>query len=195
MKKKVLLLTSVFMGFVACQGAGEIYSSGLNQQTLSGSVTWGYQAVSGKYVQQNGLNFTAGFTDLFGQQWVATADFQNNNQIVFQFSSPNPSANIGAGDGYSIMQWQFWGFGFQVQNLQGVALPPGGGYPYDRSLPSFDNNDVWMGFDGLAAYAPYNYYAYQITPISTPEPTTSHTLLLGIVVGCVAVRRSKRRLA
>lgn len=191
MKTNSILLLGIIVGWLNCEA--QMNLSGLNGQTLYGICTspvYNYAVqnssdlISPMAVVQNGPEFSADFTDVFGQQWHATADFLDNYQIVFQFSSPNPNANIGAGE---IIEWHFYGFAFQIQDLQPAVIPPF----QNRSMPSFDQNDIWMGFNGFTAYAPWNSYTYQIVPV--PEPGTLTLLTVGAAAG--AGTRLRRRQA
>jgi len=192
MKTHSIILAGIVIGCLRCGGV-QIFS-GLDGQTLDGicEPTLSYiqnmqnssDLTSPIAVVQNGPEFSADFTDVFGQQWQATADFQDNYQIVFQFSSPNPSANIGSGE---LIQWHFYGFSFQVQDLQPVVIPP----LQDRSIPSFDQNDIWMGFSGFTAYSPWNSYTYQIVPAPVPEPKAPMLVMVGIVMAAATSLRGK----
>ena len=193
MKTSPIILAGIVIGCMNCGGAQIFF--GLEGQTLDGicaSPVYNYQVqnssdlASPVAVVQNGPEFTADFVDVFGQQWQATADFEDNYQIVFQFSSPNPSANIGAGE---LIQWHFYGFNFQIQDLQPVVIPP----LQDRSMPSFDQNDIWMGFNGFTAYSPWNSYTYQIVPV--PEPKTPVLVMVGTVMAAAISLRKRKSLA
>jgi len=193
MKTCPIILAGIVIGCMNCGGV-QIFS-GLNGQTLDGicaSPVYNYQIqnssdlASPLAVVQNGPEFSADFTDVFGQQWQATADFQDNYQIVFQFSSPNPSANIGAGE---LILWHFYGFNFQIQDLKPAVIPPF----QNRSIPSFDQNDIWMGFDGFTAYSPWNSYTYQIVPV--PEPKTPVLVMVGTVMAAAISLRNRKLLS
>jgi len=189
MKTASIIIVGIIFGWLRAEAQSSYF--GLNGQTLYGiclSPAYNYaiqnssDLISPVAVVQNGPEFSADFTDNFGQQWHATADFLDNYQIVFQFSSPNPSANIGGGE---LIEWHFYGFNFQVQNLQPVVIPP----LQNRSMPSFDQNDIWMGFNGFTAYAPWNSYTYQIVP--APEPGALTLLAVGAMAGAAARRRRR----
>lgn len=189
MRTPLLVLAGMLVGWL--NGYGSPVFVGMDGQTVEGLCTspiYNYQTQNSSNagtplaVVQNGPEFSADFVDAFGQQWHAIADFQDNYQIVFQFSSPlDPSANIGAGD--SLIQWHFTGFEFPIQNLEPVALPS----LQNRSSFSFDQQDIWMNFDGFSAYSPCNSYTFQIVPV--PEPGTFLLLLVGGGVLVLACRR------
>ena len=126
----------------------------------------------------NGPELWADFNDVFGTPWHLTVDFQDNYEVVFQTASSNPSANISGGT----VGWNLTGFDFTIADFQIVSLPPSIPSP----IVSFDQNSIYVGFPVMAAYAPYNTYAYQIVP--TPEPGVLPLAGLGIWL-MVALRR------
>jgi hypothetical protein len=130
---------------------------------------------------QDGIEFQANFSDIAGQTWQSKVDFNDNYQITFQFTSGNPSANAAGGE---LIEWHFFGFSFDIQGLQPVSIPA----LQDRSLPSFDQHNIWMGFSAFTAYSPGNSYTYQLVPV--PEP--SMPALMAIITGMVLVVARKR---
>ncbi len=106
-----------------------------------------YASVDSSYpatISSSDDSLSASFTDVFGNQWDATAswpDFQDNSQITLQFSSPNPDANIGSGQ---IIAWDFYGFESFGSEVQGVKLlnPPYFPFPTQAPGVSYDENDV-----------------------------------------------------
>lgn len=163
-------------GWVSWTHAQTNYS--VNPLTLAGSLDTPYSYVDNPPFTQDGLHFSGRIMDYFGQVWLATADFQSNNQIVFQFSCQNNgNGNIA---GTPILYWHFWGLGFPIEGLQPVVAGQAWWGTDDRSIPSFDQNNIWMGFSALANWAPYNYYVYQVLPV--PEPTVSSLLVIGVVL-------------
>jgi hypothetical protein len=186
MKTVITIIGALTVLSIRCL-ATPYLTSGMDGLTIDGSLSsplYGYTILNSAptAIVQNGPEFTASFQDVFGQQWTATADFMDNFQVVFHFSSPNPNANIGAGE---LILWHFTGFDFAVQGLQEINTPPF----QDRSLPSFDQNDIWMGFNGLTAYSPWNTYTYQIETYSIPdEIPTLPLLLMGMMTMMVLIR-------
>jgi hypothetical protein len=170
--------------------------SGLNGHTLSGtlerspfydsaiSVLANSSNLGSPLAQVNsGTEFSADFADIVPQQWQLTADFQDNYQVVLNETSPTPQANFTAG-GW-LVQWHFYGLDFDVGDVQLVSGPEA---PWDRSVVSFDADNVWIGFNGLYQELAWSSYTFQIVPV--PEPGT---LTLGLVGGllCRGLRRGK----
>lgn len=184
MKLPVLI---TILGVAIVDSSAVLPWPGMYGQTVSGSCLVSHPAIQNMQnmanagaplaVVQDGPEFVATFRDVFSQQWRCEVDFLNDYRVVFRFSSPNPSANIGSGQ---LIQWRFSGFAFALEDLQKVVVPS---YPYDdRSIPAFDANHVWMGFSAFTAYAPMNSYTYQLVP-AVPEPQLMPALLIGGLVG------------
>ena len=127
----------------------------------------------------SGAEFSADFDDPFGQHWHETVDFTDDYKVFFRHSSPNPSANIGSGE---LVRWQLSGFDFEIQDVQ-VILEPSFS---PRYFLSFDADNIYVGFDALAAYSPYNQYGFQI--IVVPEPGA-----LGLLAGALWLWRWRIR--
>ncbi len=117
----------------------------------------------------NGIEFSASFDDVFNNHWNLSLDLQDDYRVVMRTTSPNPNANIGSGN---FIRWHLYGFDVPVQNVTKVAVPRD-----DRSTVTFDANEIWIAFNGLAAWSPYDSYTFQIVPV--PEPSVVCFLAVG----------------
>ena len=153
-------------------------STGLYGQTITGTCIATHYGITNLSNASNftppyatvgvGAEFSADFDDIFGQHWHETVDFHDNYTVFFHHSSPNPSANIGSSQ---LVQWHLTGFDFPIVDFQLIVAPSF----MPRYIASFDANNIWVGFDALAAYSPYNEYGFQIV---IPEPSAALTLLI-----------------
>lgn len=188
MKLSVLLIMAI-LGSSIFKSSAVLSLPGMYGQTVSGSCLVTHPFIQNMQntanlgaplaVVQDGPEFNATFNDGFSQQWQCSVDFLNDYRVVFQFSSPNPNANIGSGQ---LIQWHFSEFAFELGDLQKTIVPS---FPYDdQSIPSFDADNIWMGFSAFTAYAPMNSYTYQLLPV--PEPQLLPVLLVGgLVFSCL----------
>jgi hypothetical protein len=187
-----IFLAAICMLLCAAPAARAVVYTGFNGQYVQGildptsypvtSVQNASNLTPPQALVGSGEEFTADFTDIFHNQWHLSMDLQDDYQMILRTSSPNPSANIG---GPVMVQWHLYGLGFEIADLQFVSGPLD-----DRSVPSFDANNIWVGFNTLAAYSPYDSYTFQIVPV--PEPSAAALLGLGAAVWLLR-RRDKSR--
>jgi len=141
-------------------------SLSMHGDQISGSVVFSWpvltmQGFSGNQgpssaVVGDGVEFTADFTTTFDYQWRIDVDFRDDCTVFFTMTETTGKswANIGSGE---MIRFQFTDFDFPITDLQLVQHPP-----FDqRSIYSFDANNVWIGFDALAAWYTYT---FQIVP-------------------------------
>ena len=125
----------------------------------------------------DGVEFAAGFTTLVDFQWRIDVDFRDDCTVFFTMTETTGQswANIASGE---MIRFQFTDFDFPITDLQLLDYPA-----WDqRSIYSFDANNVWIGFDCLAAWHTYTFRV-------VPEPGTM-ALLVG---GAWVLTRCRKR--